>query len=300
MIDPLGKLRSIWVIGRPVLVCLPVAALLIMSMAPLPAAADRASVLALTEYCRTFKGKVSLSPDKSILCYDGAVPFLMDLTPFHTLSDGGIFVVRSPGGNAVSSAKAANLLRDKQATVVIYDYCFSACANNFFVATHRTLVADNAIVAWHGGARPCHTGATDDPSYWQIPEVKDFCENYSFLQDFFATRGLDSDFTQRPQTRHTSATVEHALSTASDPESVFWMWHPANHRNFFRGVTYYRYPAHQAEVTSRLRALGLATEVIYDIPIRRYAADVAADPMATRTATLQGGWPRGSSNSVRR
>jgi hypothetical protein len=280
MVNTPGKLRRARPIRRPVFICLLVKTLVTILMAQVPAVADRDNVLLLTAYCRTFKGKVRLSPDKSILCYDGAVPFSMDLTPFRNLSDGGVFVVRSPGGNAISSVRAANVLRDRQATVIIYDYCFSACANVFFVATNRTLVVDNAIVAWHGDSRSCHTGASPDPAYWEIPEVKDYCANYSLIQDFFATRSLDSIFTARPQTRHTAASVEEAQRAASDPESVFWMWHPINHKNFFPGVTYYKYPSNQAEVTSRLRALGLSTQVIYDIPILRYAAGIAVDRVA--------------------
>lgn len=279
MIKTPGKLRRA-VIRRPLFIGQLVVTLSIILTAQVPAVSDRDKVLSLTAYCRTFEGKVRLSPDKSVLCYDGPVPFAMDLTPFHDLSDGGVFVVRSLGGNAVSSVKAANVLRAKNATVVIYDYCFSACANSFFVATHRTLVNENVIVAWHGGPQACHSGATSDRSFWEKPDVKDYCANYSLLVDFFVIRDLDGEFVRRPQTRHTAASVEEAQSAASDPRSVFWMWHPVNHRNFFRGVTYYKYPKNQAEVNSRLRALGLSAQVIYDIPILQYAADVPQDQTA--------------------
>jgi hypothetical protein len=276
MVNSPDKFRRARVVRRPLFICLLVAKLSTILMAQVPAVADRDKVLSLIAYCRTFEGKVSLSPDKSILCYDGQVPFWIDLTPFRELSDGGLVVVRSPGGNAVSAVKAANVLRDKQATVVIYDYCLSACANAFFVATRRTLVADNAIVAWHGGVGGCNGRAVADPSDQERIDVEEYCASFSLLKDFFVSRGLDDEFTRYPQTRHTRADVAQALAAISNPRNVFWMWHPVNHRNFFPGVTYYKYPKNQAEVTSRLRALGLNVQVIYDIPILRYA-DIVPD-----------------------
>ncbi len=46
----------------------------------------------------------------------------------------------------------SDILREKNATVVIRDYCLSACANYVFVATDRTYVLKNSIVAWRPGA----------------------------------------------------------------------------------------------------------------------------------------------------
>jgi hypothetical protein len=89
-----------------------------------------------------------MSDDKTILCY-GGIYADQDLSVMHELSNGGIFVIRSRGGIPASAIKIANILESKMATVVIRDYCMSACAGFIYIATVRTYVVGNSVVAWH-------------------------------------------------------------------------------------------------------------------------------------------------------
>jgi hypothetical protein len=92
-----------------------------------------------------------LSEDRSILCFDGMIRRDLDLAPLHQLTNDGLFVVRSIGGDIFLAMKIADILWEKNATVVIRDYCLSACANAILIASNQTYVLTNAIVAWHGG-----------------------------------------------------------------------------------------------------------------------------------------------------
>jgi hypothetical protein len=44
----------------------------------------------------------------------------------------------------------ANILREKDALIVLYDYCLSACANYILIASGQAYVVKDTIVAWHG------------------------------------------------------------------------------------------------------------------------------------------------------
>src|SRR5207247_5555530 len=55
------------------------------------------------------------------------------------------------------------------ATVVIYDYCLSACASYFFTASKRTHVLGTALVAFHYPI----SGEPDCPYIGQTPDNED-------------------------------------------------------------------------------------------------------------------------------
>jgi hypothetical protein len=91
------------------------------------------------DYCRgTVPRPMALSSDRRILCFDGWVDDGMDLSPVRDLGEDGLFVVRSFGGHAATAIALSYLLRDRHATIVVYDYCVSACASYFFVASDQT------------------------------------------------------------------------------------------------------------------------------------------------------------------
>src|SRR5205085_761295 len=65
------------------------------------------------------------------------------------LKEGGLFVVRSPGGDDIASTIAlAKVLRERRAVVVVYDQCLSSCANYLLIASARSYVLKGALVAW--------------------------------------------------------------------------------------------------------------------------------------------------------
>ena len=112
-------------------------------------------------YCSRHKNAIKLSEDRAILCFDGPITADRDATAFHELKQDGLFVIRSPGGFAPVAIILSNILLEKKATVIVYDYCFSACANYFLIASFKTYVTKNAIVAWHGGSPRIYCGTGD-------------------------------------------------------------------------------------------------------------------------------------------
>src|SRR5262249_29560265 len=91
---------------------------------------------------------MALSFDRRILCFDGRIDDGIDLSLVRELTDDGFFVVRSFGGNVESAIALSNLLRDRHATVVVYDHCMSACANYLLVASDQTYVLRGSLVTW--------------------------------------------------------------------------------------------------------------------------------------------------------
>lgn len=62
-----------------------------------------------------------------------------------------LLVVDTSGGDVSSAIKIANLLIERDLTILISGKCFSSCANYLFFAADRKIVAHNAELGWHGG-----------------------------------------------------------------------------------------------------------------------------------------------------
>src|SRR5882757_8180660 len=108
---------------------------------------DKARYALAVAYCRgDVERPISLSADRQTLCFDGVIPDDLDFSQVNDLKNSGLFVVRSNGGFAGPAINISNLLDAKRATVVVYDYCLSACANYFFFASARTYVFEKTIV----------------------------------------------------------------------------------------------------------------------------------------------------------
>jgi hypothetical protein len=90
-----------------------------------------------------------LSPGKRVLCFDGRIAEDLDATLASDLKEDGLFVVRSPGGYAGPAMALSDIVRDRRATVVAYDYCFSVCAGFFLLASYQTYVLKGTLVVWH-------------------------------------------------------------------------------------------------------------------------------------------------------
>jgi hypothetical protein len=102
------------------------------------------------EFCRGETTRpMALSADRKILCFDGQISRGEDMSSAERLEENGLFIVRSRGGGVAAAMTLANLLRDRRATVVVYDYCISACASYLLVASAQTYVMRDSIVAWH-------------------------------------------------------------------------------------------------------------------------------------------------------
>jgi ATP-dependent protease ClpP protease subunit len=128
----------------------------------------------------------------------------MDLAEIGQLGRSGHFVIRSTGGNLVTAMRISDMLLEKNATVTIYDYCLSACANAIFVASAKTHVAAGAIVAWHrgmprllcGGTPPTLPADATEELKRQAESYDEYCRNFELIHGFYKRRTIDDGFTQ--------------------------------------------------------------------------------------------------------
>jgi hypothetical protein len=215
-------------------------------------------------YCRAHSTTIKLSEDRTVLCFDGPITADRDVSAFNELKRDGLFVIRSPGGFAPIAIILSNILREQNAIVVVYDYCLSACANYFFIASSKTYVTKDTIVAWHGAAKRiyCASGDTewmrksidDAPDRDRQPPPELVCKTGQLLESFYKERGIDDRNAQTPQTTYTKKMVYIALREAAVKRNIFWMWHPHNHRNYFKSkITYETYPNSQEDVNEIIR-----------------------------------------------
>jgi len=114
---------------------------------------DREDYYRAVKYCRQNTllglGPMTLSPDRQTLCFDGVIVPNMHVSLAKDLKENGLFVVRSSGGHSATAIALSDLIRDCHATVVVYEYCASACAVFFLIAWYQTYVLKGALVVWH-------------------------------------------------------------------------------------------------------------------------------------------------------
>lgn len=231
-------------------------------------------------HCREHRGLIHLRDDAAVLCFDGPIVKDQDDAAFHALKERGLFVVRSPGGYSPAAIRMANILREKEATVVIYDYCFSACANYFFVASVATFVMKRTVVAWHGDG----IWASCDGETIQIirrerrggavpvtAELQEKCDAIRQHNSFFRQRNIEDKHIHEPPSHDIRQRFYLTIGQGGQGRSIFWMWHPGNHRDHFKiPITYEAYPASQEEVDQILAEAGFRAQVFYDLPRYRF------------------------------
>jgi hypothetical protein len=232
---------------------------------------------AAARYCAQYNNTITLSEDYNILCLDGRIGKDLDESIFNRMNHGGFFVIRSDGGNIISAMKIANILLEKDATTVIYDYCLSACANAIFVASQRTHVLGSAIVAWHRGlprlscAPPPVIIGADEKEHREYQEhlngLKEYCSNRNMTADFYKRRGIDDRFTHAPQTPYATKMFRLIIGQATNKDVIFWMWNPRNFGEYFKSrITFQSFPESQDHVNELVRRLRLPIRVVFDPP----------------------------------
>lgn len=250
------------------------------------ASSDREAYAAAVSYCRTKPNQLLLSEDRSIFCFDGKVSPERNVSSLDALGTEGFFVVRSQGGSGVAAARIATLLEQKRATVVVYDYCFSACASFFVAAGFRTYVVRDSIVAWHhgwGGWLRCDPMDAARLIGEQRSTDKFFCselderqqrlleELRSLAEPFFKRRVIDIkkfSLENPPQSTHLARIVQSRFDSTGYVPDVLWMWNPRYHKATLRTeVIYEAYPGSQEEVdvvTRRLFGKSVNSFVLHD------------------------------------
>lgn len=230
-------------------------------------------------YCRGAVARpVALRVDARVFCLDGEISRKEDFSLIGGLEPGGYFVVRSYGGDAAAVIELGWVLRQKQAVVVVDDYCLSNCANFLLIASARAFVAKGALVAWtnvRNAADSCPgfepTADSGAPRFEIRP-----CNNSPLdagldkitlrKTRFYDDRTLAPPFVGPPQ----SVTVRRILkrkfdATGKYPFAVFWTWNPRHYPGAIKAkVQYEAYPQSQDEVDAIVARIGLPFSVIYD------------------------------------
>ena len=220
---------------------------------------------------------MSLSPDKQVLCYDGWIGVGQDISLANGLADEGLFVVRSFGGSVRTAMALANSLRDRRATVVIYDYCVSACAGYLFIASAETFVLQGSLVAWHHWQtnspfdctwlKVARDGGPKRLERWVCPDINpqgEHGQNIALHTQFYAERTVDKDFEYPPESITIRKVLRNMFEGTGTYPNVEWTWNPRFYNNAIKTkVTYQVYPASQDEVDAIAARFHLG-RVIYD------------------------------------
>jgi hypothetical protein len=230
------------------------------------------------EYCRGDVARpIALSPDKRILCFDGPLLYGQDYTAVSALEDGGFFVVRSRGGYMDPATVLANLARDRHAIVVVYDYCFSACASYLMFASATTFVLKDTLVAWHYTADPSWCASMvwprdDGPKRME----KAPCRKARFDNEdgdklrrrlnykFYEGRVVDRLFDDPPESFTIRRKLQHFLEDTEQYQDVLWTWNPRYYADaLIVKIVYEAYPKSQAEVDAMATRFHVGP-VLYD------------------------------------
>jgi hypothetical protein len=203
----------------------------------------------------------TINDERTVLCFDGVITEDVDLSVFYQLQEQGLVVIRSVGGSTFRAMTIAEILLQKDVSVVVRDLCLSACANAIFVASNRTYVLESAVIAWHGGPSDCQ-----DPTIKAaLSRLQRPCTFSDPARKFFEKRGIGSRHTVMPQTTYTKNRFKIILESAPDRRSVLWMWHPKNQKGYFKNtITYESYPESQEAVDAIIRKFRLYIRVVYD------------------------------------
>jgi hypothetical protein len=239
--------------------------------------AEKSSFYRAIDVCQGMtKRPLALDLDKRVLCLDGDILPEQDISLANRLQQGGLFVVRSSGVTSTIVMKLAEVLRERRAKVVVYDYCLSTCASYLLFASDTAFVRRNTLVAWH------HATDAHRCSYWKeakdggpkrlemrpcsdaAPGYRGSYEDYKQSSErFYSERVIALPFEDPPE----SATVRRILwtkfgETGGVPPDLLWTWNPRYYAGAIRTrVTYEAYPS-QDEVD--IMSSWLKVPVIYD------------------------------------
>lgn len=247
---------------------------------------DKESFYRAVRYCRqnalrdlgsmSSQGPLSLNPDKRILCFDGPIAANLNVSLARSLAEGGLFVVRSNGGMAPPAIELSDIIRDRRAKVVVYDYCYSACALFFLVASYETYVLRGALVAWHNTpgvdtAPPLCTFLVDPhdgggPKLQRGPCIENGGDAISgMFREFFKDRAV-SPFQVPPDSRYVRRRLVAMYADSGVARDIAWTIHPRYYSRLFKTkIVYEAYPESQSEVDDMAAAWpGPKTKIIYD------------------------------------
>ncbi len=241
--------------------------------------ADKASYADALAYCRgDVVRPMALRNDKRVLCLDGRISATSDISLATGLESGGLFVVRSEGGDIAATIALADTLLAREATVIVNDYCIAVCANYLFMASVKTFVPKDALVAWINHA----TGPDNCINFFYdkgdlgAPRLQEMPCNFPNLDSrtrelvqlkkkFYKERALS--WMEEPPESISVRRILIRMFFKRDkiPDNVYWTWNPRYHaRATATNIVYETYPQSQEELDAIAAQLGLTVSVIYD------------------------------------
>jgi len=228
-------------------------------------------------YCRgDIARPIALSQDKRVLCLDGAIPSDLNVSIAADLADDGIAVVRSRGGDAERAVQLANMLRDRNAVVVVRDFCLYACASFILLASSEAYVPDDALVAWgvfrrYGNDDCIGFIEGEDQLGPFLTSLRCSAADADERQvnrrwnEFYRERVSATAFTDPPESRFVRRELMNLYRSTGQYPVVLWTWNPRHHATAIRTrLVYQHYPDSQEEVDAIAKRLGLTRRVIYD------------------------------------
>ena len=240
---------------------------------------DRERYYGAVQYCRgDVPRPIALSADGQVLCFDGPVPTNLDMSVAKDLKENGLFVARSPGGDGGPAARLSDVVRDRHATVVIYDFCNSACAMFFLIASYQTYVLKGTLVTWHypQSGDPAHPFCTfltaprdGEPRRVQLGPCQSGGERgvyryWTNLDRFFEERMFDPSAVP-PDSLYVRKIVARRYAERGFYSDILWTLHPRYYPQLFKTkIVYEAYPQSQEEVDEMRARLRLPVSVIYD------------------------------------
>jgi len=248
---------------------------------------DREDYHSAVEYCRgNVSRPIALSSDGRVLCFDGDVVPNLDVSRARDLKENGFFVVRSFGGTIAPAIALSDIIRDRRATVVIYDYCFSACSNYFLIASYQAYALKGALVVWGSDESYDPTFPFCTVSVWEWkrtrdggpklhrycrPTLRDQAAYRAILSEqvrFFRERTVDPSFEPPPDSFHVRKIVRNLWNVYTETgvhHDIGWTINPRYVPRLFKTkIVYEAYPESQDEVNDMVARLHLNIRVIYD------------------------------------
>jgi hypothetical protein len=216
---------------------------------------------------------IVLNDSKSVVCFSGEISLTYrdrDMAKLRDLKQGGIFVVRSPGGTVAHAMTIGNLLRDKGASVVAYEFCLSACADFVLLATDTAHVVRDTLVAAHYGRERLPTICGDFAAAYgngACPKSRLFNNPAgAAFSKYFETRiASQTTFSGQAQSGYVRTAIRAmSLTDKKAAEAVWWTLGPDYLSTTFKTkVSYDAYYRDQAEVDRLAQKLRMG-RVIYD------------------------------------
>lgn len=249
------------------------------AVAATPAEPARRDRDAAVSFCRKavfdaqrWSSAVVLNDAKTVACFSGEITLTHRERDgkLRDLKQGGTFVIRSHGGTVAHAMTLGNLLRDKSASVVAYEFCLSACADFILLASDAAHVVRDTLVAAHYGRERLPTLCGDLAAAYgdgSCPKSRLFNNrDGAAFSKYFETRvASQSAFSGQAQSGYVRSTIRAmSLTDKKVAEQVWWTLSPDYLASTFRTkISYEAYYRDQAEVDRLAQKLRMG-RVIYD------------------------------------